>query len=32
MFPDGPADTLESDSKLMPGHNPVLGQQSPANK
>ncbi|KEF58132.1 glycerol-3-phosphate dehydrogenase [Exophiala aquamarina CBS 119918] len=29
---DGPADTLESDSKLMPGQNPVLGQQSPANK
>ncbi|EXJ70307.1 glycerol-3-phosphate dehydrogenase [Cladophialophora psammophila CBS 110553] len=29
---DGPADTLESDSKLKPGQNPVLGQDSPANK
>ncbi|KAL2419773.1 Glycerol-3-phosphate dehydrogenase, mitochondrial [Exophiala dermatitidis] len=28
---DGPADTLESDSKVQPGHNPVLGQDSPAN-
>jgi glycerol-3-phosphate dehydrogenase len=29
---DGPADTLESDSKLMSGHNPVIGTESPANK
>ncbi|EXJ92564.1 glycerol-3-phosphate dehydrogenase [Capronia epimyces CBS 606.96] len=28
---DGPADTLESDSKLSSGHNPVMGQNSPAN-
>lgn len=28
---DGPADTLESDSKLQPGENPVLGHESPAN-
>ena len=30
--PDGPADTLESDTKLAPGQNPVIGQDSPANK
>ncbi|KIV79258.1 hypothetical protein PV11_06827 [Exophiala sideris] len=29
---DGPADTLESDSKLEPGQNPVMGTESPANK
>ncbi|KAI1610234.1 glycerol-3-phosphate dehydrogenase [Exophiala viscosa] len=29
---DGPADTLESDSKLEPGQNPVMGSESPANK
>jgi glycerol-3-phosphate dehydrogenase len=29
---DGPADTLESDSKLVPSHNPVIGRASPANK
>ncbi|KAF7513416.1 hypothetical protein GJ744_009837 [Endocarpon pusillum] len=29
---DGPADTLESDSKLKPGQNPGLGYDSPANK
>ncbi|KAK5273594.1 mitochondrial glycerol-3-phosphate dehydrogenase [Exophiala xenobiotica] len=29
---DGPADTLESDSKLQPGQNPGLGTDSPANK
>ncbi len=29
---DGPADTLESDSKLKPGENPLLGKNSPANK
>jgi hypothetical protein len=29
---DGPADTLESDSKLKPGQNPVIGYDSPANK
>ncbi|EXJ85497.1 glycerol-3-phosphate dehydrogenase [Capronia coronata CBS 617.96] len=28
---NGPADTLETDSKLSPGHNPVMGQDSPAN-
>jgi glycerol-3-phosphate dehydrogenase len=30
--PDGPADTLESDSKLQPGQNPGLATESPANK
>lgn len=30
--PDGPADTLESDSKLAAEQNPVLGTESPANK
>jgi len=29
---DGPADTLESDTKLVPGQNPVIGRDSPANK
>jgi glycerol-3-phosphate dehydrogenase len=29
---DGPADTLESDTKLAPGRNPVIGRDSPANK
>ena len=29
---DGPADTLESDSKLKPGQNPVISRDSPANK
>ena len=29
---DGPADTLESDSKLQPGQNPGLGTESPGNK
>lgn len=29
---DRPADTMESDSKIEPGHNPVVGKDSPANK
>jgi glycerol-3-phosphate dehydrogenase len=29
---DGPADTLESDTKLVPGQNPVIGRDLPANK
>ncbi|KAJ9653858.1 mitochondrial glycerol-3-phosphate dehydrogenase [Neophaeococcomyces mojaviensis] len=29
---DGPADTLESDSKYWEGHNPVIGRESPANR
>lgn len=29
---DGPADTLESDSKLKPGQKPVIRYDSPANK
>jgi glycerol-3-phosphate dehydrogenase len=29
---DGPADTLESDTKLVPGQNPIMGKDSPANK
>jgi glycerol-3-phosphate dehydrogenase len=29
---DKPADTLESDSKYAAGHNPILANQSPANK
>ncbi len=29
---DGPADTLESDTKLAPGQNPVIGKDSRANK
>ncbi|SLM40386.1 glycerol-3-phosphate dehydrogenase [Lasallia pustulata] len=29
---DRPADTMESDSKIPPGHNPVVGKDSPANK
>lgn len=28
---DGPADTLESDSKYYEGHNPMIGRESPAN-
>lgn len=28
---DGPADTMESDSKLKPGQNPVMKPDSPAN-
>lgn len=32
MTLDGPADTLESDTKLVPGQNPVIGRDSPANK
>ena len=30
--PDKPADTIESDSKIAPGENPVIGKDSPANK
>ena len=30
--PDGPADTLESDTKLKPGQNPMISKESPANK
>lgn len=29
---DRPADTMESDSMIEPGHNPVVGKDSPANK
>ncbi|KAI9880979.1 MAG: mitochondrial glycerol-3-phosphate dehydrogenase [Pleopsidium flavum] len=29
---DRPADTMESDSKFTSGHNPVIGEKSPANK
>jgi hypothetical protein len=29
---DGPADTMESDSKLKPGQNPVMKPDSAANK
>jgi hypothetical protein len=29
---DGPADTLESDSKLKPGQNPMVARESPVNK
>lgn len=32
LYTDGPADTLDSDSKLKPGQNPVIGRESPANK
>lgn len=29
---DKPADILQSDSKYLPGTNPMLGADSPANK
>jgi glycerol-3-phosphate dehydrogenase len=29
---DKPADLLESDSKIVPGHNPTMSKDSPANK
>lgn len=29
---DKPAETLETDSKIPPGQNPVMGTDSPVNK